>query len=79
VSACSTGAHSIGEAMRAIQRGDCDAMFAGGCERPSRRSAVAASSHARLCRTLNEEPTRRRGRSTAGADGFVIAEGAGGS
>ena len=78
VSACSTGAHSIGEAMRAIQRDDCDAMFAGGCEATitrARRRRVQRD--ARACRRATKSRQRASRPFDLDRDGFVIAEGAG--
>jgi 3-oxoacyl-[acyl-carrier-protein] synthase II len=77
VSACSTGAHSIGEAMRAIQRGDCDAMFAGGCEATITPLGVGGFNAMRALSTRNEEPLRASRPFDLDRDGFVIAEGAG--
>jgi 3-oxoacyl-[acyl-carrier-protein] synthase II len=77
VSACSTGAHSIGEAMRAIQRGDVDAMLAGGCEATITPLAVGGFNAMRALSTRNEEPQRASRPWDKDRDGFVIAEGAG--
>jgi 3-oxoacyl-[acyl-carrier-protein] synthase II len=77
VSACSTGAHSIGEAMRAIQRGDADAMLAGGCEATITALGVGGFNAMRALSTRNEEPARASRPFDAGRDGFIIAEGAG--
>jgi 3-oxoacyl-[acyl-carrier-protein] synthase II len=77
VSACSTGAHSIGEAMRSIQRGDCDVMFAGGCEATITPLGVGGFNAMRALSTRNEEPTRASRPFDMERDGFVIAEGAG--
>ncbi|HXU67796.1 MAG TPA: beta-ketoacyl-ACP synthase II [Polyangia bacterium] len=77
VSACSTGAHSIGEAMRSIQRGDCDVMFAGGCEATITPLGVGGFNAMRALSTRNEEPTRASRPFDLDRDGFVIAEGAG--
>jgi 3-oxoacyl-[acyl-carrier-protein] synthase II len=77
VSACSTGAHSIGEAMRAIQRDDCDVMFAGGCEATITALGVGGFNAMRALSTRNEEPQRASRPFDLDRDGFVIAEGAG--
>jgi 3-oxoacyl-[acyl-carrier-protein] synthase II len=77
VSACSTGAHSIGEAMRSIQRNDCDVMFAGGCEATITPLGVGGFNAMRALSTRNEEPQRASRPFDTGRDGFVIAEGAG--
>jgi 3-oxoacyl-[acyl-carrier-protein] synthase II len=77
VSACSTGAHSIGEAARAIQHGTCDLMVAGGTEATISVLGVGGFNAARAMSTRNDEPTRASRPFDAGRDGFVIAEGAG--
>ena len=77
VSACSTGAHSIGEAMRLIQRGDADAMIAGGCEATVTPLGVGGFNAMRALSTRNEEPTKASRPFDMGRNGFVIAEGAG--
>ncbi len=78
VSACATGTHSIGDAFHMIQRGDADAMIAGGSE-----STVVSAGYRRFCRhegTVRRAMTTRR-RPVApfekNRDGFVLAEGAG--
>ena len=77
VSACSTGAHSIGEAARLIQRGDVDAMVAGGCEATITPLGVGGFNAMRALSTRNEEPERASRPWDKDRDGFVIAEGAG--
>jgi 3-oxoacyl-[acyl-carrier-protein] synthase II len=77
VSACSTGAHSIGEAMRLIQRGDADVMLAGGCEATITPLGVGGFNAMRALSTRNEEPQRASRPFDLDRDGFVIAEGAG--
>ena len=77
VSACSTGAHSIGEAMRAIQLGTVDAMIAGGCEATITPLGVGGFNAMRALSTRNEEPERASRPFDQDRDGFVIAEGAG--
>jgi 3-oxoacyl-[acyl-carrier-protein] synthase II len=77
VSACSTGAHSIGEAARVIERGDADAMVAGGCEATVTPLGVGGFNAMRALSTRNEEPTRASRPFDLDRDGFVIAEGAG--
>jgi len=76
VSACATGAHSIGEAARAIERGDADAILAGGTEAPITRVALASFASMRALSTCNSEPARASRPFDRGRDGFVIAEGA---
>jgi 3-oxoacyl-[acyl-carrier-protein] synthase II len=77
VSACSTGAHAIGEAARYIQRGDVDAMVAGGCEATITPLGVGGFNAMRALSTRNDEPTRASRPWDADRDGFVIGEGAG--
>jgi 3-oxoacyl-[acyl-carrier-protein] synthase II len=76
VSACATGAHSIGEAARAIERGDADAMLAGGTEAPVTRLGVAAFAAMRALSTRNDDPVRASRPFDRARDGFVIGEGA---
>ena len=77
VSACSTGAHSIGEALRAIQRDDADVMVAGGCEATITSLGVGGFNAMRALSTRNAEPERASRPFDIGRDGFVMAEGAG--
>lgn len=77
VSACSTGAHSIGEAARAIRHGYADAMIAGGCESTVSLLGVGGFNAMRALSTRNEEPTRASRPFDKDRDGFVCAEGAG--
>jgi 3-oxoacyl-[acyl-carrier-protein] synthase II len=77
VSACSTGAHSIGEAMRVIQHGECDLMLTGGTEATVQPLGVGGFNAMRALSTRNDDPQRASRPFDAGRDGFVIAEGAG--
>jgi 3-oxoacyl-[acyl-carrier-protein] synthase II len=77
VSACSTGAHAIGEATRAIQVGTCDVVVAGGCESTITPLGVAGFNAARALSTRNDDPAAASRPFDADRDGFVIAEGAG--
>jgi 3-oxoacyl-[acyl-carrier-protein] synthase II len=77
VSACSTGAHSIGEAMRSIQHGACDVVIAGGSEATISPLSIGGFNAARALSTRNEEPTRASRPFDAERDGFVCSEGAG--
>ena len=77
VSACSTGAHSIGEAMRLIQRGDADAMVAGGTEATVTPLGVGGFNAMRAMSTRNEEPQKASRPWDRDRDGFVMGEGAG--
>ncbi len=77
VTACATGNHSIGEAARIIQRGDADAMIAGGAESTITPLAVGGFSSMRALSTRNSEPERASRPFEKDREGFVIAEGAG--
>lgn len=77
VTACATGNHSIGEAFRIIQRGDADAMIAGGAESTITPLAVAGFCAMRALSTRNDEPERASRPFEKDRDGFIIAEGAG--
>ncbi|MCB0221777.1 MAG: beta-ketoacyl-ACP synthase II [Chrysiogenetes bacterium] len=77
VSACATGAHSIGEATRIIQRGDADVMLAGGAEMATTPLGVGGFAAMRALSTRNDEPERASRPWDAGRDGFVMGEGAG--
>jgi len=75
--ACASGAHSIGEAARAIERGDADVMLAGGSEAPITELAVAGFANMKALSTRNESPTAASRPFDLDRDGFVIGEGAG--
>ena len=76
VSACATGAHSIGEAGRAIARGGADVMLAGGTEAPLIEVGVAGFASMRALSTRNDDPARASRPFDRDRDGFVIGEGA---
>src|SRR3972149_5498035 len=77
VSACSSGAHAIGEAFETIKRGAAEIVIAGGTEAPITPLAVAAFSSAKALSTRNDEPQKPSRPFDKDRDGFVIAEGAG--
>ncbi len=76
-SACSSGAHAIGEAFKWIQRGDCDAALAGGAEAAVTPLGVAGFTALRALSVRNDEPEKASRPFDKGRDGFVIGEGAG--
>ena len=78
VTACSTGAHSIGDAARMIKDGDADIMLAGGAEATICPIGIAGFAQARALSTaFNDEPTRASRPYDVARDGFVMGEGAG--
>ena len=77
VSACSSGAHSIGEAMRTIRHGYADVMIAGGCEATITVLGVGGFNAMRAMSTRNDDPTGASRPFDKDRDGFVIGEGAG--
>jgi len=77
VTACATGNHCIGDAFRIIQRGEADAMLAGGTEGVVTPLGISAFASMRALSTRNEEPTRASRPFDRDRDGFVMGEGAG--
>jgi 3-oxoacyl-[acyl-carrier-protein] synthase II len=76
-SACSSGAHAIGEAFRTIMRGEIDACVAGGAEAAITPLGVAGFAAMRAVSKRNDAPEKASRPWDVGRDGFVIAEGAG--
>lgn len=78
VTACSTGAHAIGDAMRMIKWGDADVMVAGGAEAAVCEIGIAGFNACKALSTdFNDEPTRASRPYDKARDGFVMGEGAG--
>ncbi len=77
VTACSTGTHNIGDAARMIERGDVDAMIAGGSEMATSPMGLGGFSSARALSTRNDEPEKASRPWDRDRDGFVLGDGAG--
>lgn len=77
VTACATGAHSIGEAARMIKYGDADIMICGGTEGAVSRISLAGFSAMKALSTRNDNPEAASRPWDKNRDGFIMAEGAG--
>ncbi len=75
--ACTTGAHAIGDSFKIIQRGDADVMICGGSEAPICRMGIGGFAAMRALSTRNDEPERASRPWDKLRDGFVVGEGAG--
>jgi len=75
--ACTTGAHAIGEAFRILQRGDADVMICGGSEAAVTPLSIAGFAAMRALSTRNDDPSAASRPWDSKRDGFVVGEGAG--
>jgi len=77
ITACATGNHAIGDALKIIQRGDADVMIAGGAEAIIIPLTIAGFCAMKATSTRNDEPTKASRPFEADRDGFVCGEGGG--
>ncbi|HLF66920.1 MAG TPA: beta-ketoacyl-ACP synthase II [Gammaproteobacteria bacterium] len=77
VTACTTGVHNIGMAMRMIQYGDAEVMLAGGAEKSCTQLGLGGFCASRALSTRNDDPKRASRPWDKDRDGFVMADGAG--
>jgi 3-oxoacyl-[acyl-carrier-protein] synthase II len=75
--ACTSGAHAVGDSFRLVQRGDADVMIAGGAEAAVTPLGVGGFCSMRALSTRNDEPERASRPFDRDRDGFVIGEGSG--
>ncbi len=77
VTACASGTHAMGNAFKVIQRGEADAMIAGGAEAAIRPLIFAGLDVIKIMTTRNEEPEKASRPFDRDRDGFIMSEGAG--
>jgi 3-oxoacyl-[acyl-carrier-protein] synthase II len=77
VSACSSGAHAIGESFRLVRDGELDVVITGGAEAPITPMSLAGFSNMKALSARNDDPTRASRPFDRDRDGFVMGEGAG--
>ncbi|MDA8105471.1 MAG: beta-ketoacyl-ACP synthase II [Nitrospiraceae bacterium] len=75
--ACATGSHAIGDAFKVIQRGDADAMIAGGTESVITAMGIGGFNAMKALSTRNDEPAKASRPFDRDRDGFIMGEGAG--
>jgi 3-oxoacyl-[acyl-carrier-protein] synthase II len=75
--ACATGSHAIGDACKIIQRGDADAMIAGGTEAVITPLGIGGFNAMKALSTRNDEPEKASRPFDVDRDGFIMGEGAG--
>ena len=75
--ACATGSHAIGDALKIIQRGDADAMIAGGTEAVITPLGIGGFNAMKALSTRNDEPEKASRPFDIDRDGFIMGEGAG--
>ena len=76
VTACATGTHALGDAFKILQRGDADAMIAGGSEASVNRMGLGGFATMRALSTRNDDPERASRPFDVNRDGFVLGEAA---
>ncbi len=75
--ACATGSHAIGDAFKVIQRGDADAMIAGGTESCITSMGIGGFNAMKALSTRNDEPEKASRPFDRDRDGFIMGEGSG--